>query len=380
MEAMEISGRFDPQFRRVAEAFENNFANGLELGAAFCLFQNGEKKVDIWGGYMDAARTRLWDEDTLVNVWSTTKGVLAFSVGRLVDQGHLELDQTVAHYWPAFGVNGKQDITVAQLFSHQAGICGPSRKITSEECVNTDFLAAYLADETPQWEPGTRSGYHAFTLGPLADGLFQRIIGKTVGAYFREEVAEPMGLDFHIGLPASEDHRVANLVHDGGLQAGGPDAWNEFQASAHGNIPTGVEIAMTRDWRAQGTPSAGGQGNARSVATLYNALATDRRLNGTEIISRAGLGAVTKIQIENTDLVIGLPVSWGAGYVINTSKLVCGPNPEAFGHSGWGGSFGFADPASGVAAAYTMNRMIEPLRTADPRVVALIKSIFTSLE
>lgn len=379
MEAMEISGRVDPKFRRVAEAFEKNFADGLEIGASFCLFQNGEKKVDIWGGHMDAAKTRAWEKDTLVNVWSTTKGILAFCVGRLVDQGHLDIDQTVAHYWPAFGVNGKQDITVAELFSHQAGLCGPSRKITSEECVNTDFLATFLAEETPQWDPGTRSGYHAFTLGPLADGLFQKVIGKTVGAYFDEEIAKPHGIDFHMGLPASEDSRCAELQHDGGLPAGGPDRWNEFQARAHGHTPTGVEIAMTRGWRAQGTPSAGGQGNARSVATLYSALATNRRLDGIEIISQAGLDAVTQIQIENKDLVIGLPVSWGVGYVINTSKLVFGPNPEAFGHSGWGGSFGFADPISGIAAAYTMNRMIEPQRAADPRVVTLMKAVYSSL-
>ena len=379
MEAMEISGRADPKFRRVAEAFEKNFVDGLEIGASFCLFQNGEKKVDIWGGHMNAAKTRLWEKDTLVNVWSTTKGVMAFCVARLVDQGALDLREKISHYWPAFGTNGKQDITVAQLFSHQAGLCGPSRKITSKECVNTDFLAAFLASETPQWEPGTRSGYHAFTLGPLADGLFQKVIGKTVGTYFDEEISKPYGLDFHMGLPASEDDRVAELQHDGGLQSGGPDNWNEFQARAHGNTPTGVEIAMTRDWRAQGTPSAGGQGNARSVATLYSALATDRRLQGVEIVSQAGLDAVTNIQIENKDLVIGLPVSWGSGFVINTSKLIFGPNPEAFGHSGWGGSFGFADPATGIAAGYTMNQMIESQRAADPRVVRLIKAIYASV-
>lgn len=379
MQTMEISGRADSSFQRIADAFEQNFAEGYELGAAFCLFKNGEKKVDIWGGHMDAAKTRPWEKDTLVNVWSTTKGILAFCVARLADQGHLDLDQNVAHYWPAFGSNGKRDITVAQLFSHQAGLCGTSRKITPEECVNTDFLASFLASERPQWEPGTRSGYHAFTLGPLADGLFQKVIGKTVGAYFAEEIAKPHELDFHMGLPASEDDRIAELTHDGGLQTGGPDNWNEFQARAHGNTPTGVEIAMTREWRAQGTPSAGGQGNARSVATLYSALATDRCLNGTEIISQAGLDAVTQIQIENKDLVIGLPVSWGVGYVINTSKLVFGPNPEAFGHSGWGGSFGFADPITGIAAAYTMNRMIEPQGAPDPRVVSLIKAISASM-
>ncbi|MEL6758523.1 MAG: serine hydrolase domain-containing protein [Pseudomonadota bacterium] len=379
MNSLAISGEVDPKFRPIADAFEKNFTDGLDIGASFCLFQNGEKKVDIWGGHMDVAKTRRWEKDTLVNVWSTTKGIMAFCVARLADQGLLDLNEKVSHYWPEFGANGKANITVAQLFSHQAGLCGMSRKVSYDEFVDTDLMAELLAAEKPAWEPGTRSGYHALTIGPLADGLFQKVIGKRAGAYFRDEIAEPYGLDLNLGLPASEDYRVAELAHNGGSQAGGPDLWNEYQTLVYGNTPVQMPIAMRRDWRAQGTPSAGAQANARAVATLYSALATDRRLNGAEIISEAGLKAGTTIQIENEDLVLRFPIAWGVGFGINTSKGLFGPNAAAFGHSGWGGSFGFADPISGIGAAYTMNYMIDQLDAPDPRVVSLLTAIYSSL-
>ncbi len=379
METMEISGEVDPKFRAVADAFEQNFKNGLEVGAALCLFQNGEKKIDIWGGYMDTAKTRPWETDTLVNVWSTTKGIMAFCVARLADQGKLDLQEKVSHYWPEFGANGKENITVAQLFSHQAGLCGPSRPLSRDEFVQTDLVADLLAEDKPAWEPSTASGYHALTIGPLADRLFQRIVGKTLGEYFRDEIATPFGLDLHLGLPESEDHRVAELSHDGGPQGGGRETWNEYQHLVYDNTPVHVPIAMRRDWRAQGTPSAGAQANARSVATLYGALASDRKLNGTEIISEAGLTAGTTIQIEGEDLVIRFPLSWAVGFAINTSQMLLGPTAETFGHSGWGGSFGFADPVTGIGVGYTMNYMTEPGLEPDPRIVALYTAIYESL-
>lgn len=379
MKTLEISGDVDPKFRLVAEAFENNFEAGHEVGASLCLFQHGEKKVDIWGGHMDEAKTRPWEKDTLVNVWSTTKGIMAFCVARLADQGKLDLQEKVAHYWPEFGVNGKENITVAQMFSHQAGLCGMSRKVSRDEFVQTDLMASLLAAEKPAWEPGTRSGYHAITIGPLADGLFKKVIGKTLGEYFRDEIAEPFGLDLHLGLPASEDHRVAELMHNGAPQGGGRETWNEYQYLVYENTPVHVPIAMRRDWRAQGTPAAGGQANARSVATLYGALATDRRLNGTEIVSEAALKASTTIQIENEDLVLRFPMSWAVGFGINTSQFLFGPNAESFGHSGWGGSFGFADPVTGIGVAYTMNYMIDSATDPDPRVVNLLTAIYASL-
>ena len=377
--ATNIDGECATPFASVAKAFETNFIEHGDIGASFCVYQHGEKVVDLWGGHADAARTRPWKSDTLVNVWSTTKGMMALCVARLADQGRLDVDRPVADYWPDFAANGKGQITVAQMFSHQAGLCGPETEISKELLLDTDGLGAMLASQKPQWTPGERSGYHALSIGQLGDGLFKHAIGKTVGEYFREEIAQPCGVDFHIGLPVSEESRVAEIVHDGNPQAGGAENYNEYEKRAIQNAPLSPYLANERAWRAQGTPSAAGQGNARSVATVYSALSTDRRLNGIELVSEEALNRATTIQIENEDLVLKLPMSWGIGFGINKLMGIYGTNPKSFGHHGWGGSFGFADPDKGLGVAYTMNYMREPVDAPDPRLMALIQAVFTSL-
>ena len=379
MTNIDIQGDGRPGFEALAAAFENNFKEHGEIGASLCIYQRGEKVVDLWGGYADAARTRPWEEDTLVNVWSTTKGMMALCVARLVDQGHLDMSRRVADYWPEFGANGKESATVAQLFSHQAGLCGPDGPIGKDLVLDTDRLGAMLASQSPQWPIGEHSGYHAFSIGPLADMLFKQVIGKTVGEYFRDEIAVPFDIDFHIGLPTSEEGRVAEMAHDGNPPGGDPKDFSKYQKIAIEHASLSPYLPNERAWRAQGAPSAGGTGNARSVAKVYSALATDRRLGGTELVSEKALAAATKIQIENEDLVLELPMSWGIGFAINKALGIYGPNPKSFGHHGWGGSFGFADPERGLGVAYTMNYMREPLDALDPRLASLIPAIFSSV-
>jgi len=379
MTAAPLSGTCPPAFAAVADAFQRNFTEHNDIGASLSICKDGEIIVDLWGGFTDAARTLPWRDNTLVNVWSTTKGVMALCVARLVDQGRLSLDRPVADYWPEFAANGKAEVTVAQLFSHQAGICGPEKRVTEAELLDTDFLAALLAAETPHWPVGSRSGYHALTIGPLADGLFKRVIGKTVGEYFRDELAEPLGIDFHMGLPLSEEERVAEIVHDGNPESGGHDSFNAYQRLAQANVPVRAALANLRAWRTQGTPSAAGQGNARDLARLYGALASDRRIAGVELVSEATLAAVTTIQIENEDLVLRFPMSWGVGFAINKAMGVYGPNPAAFGHHGWGGSFAFADPAKRIGVAYAMNFMREPQGGLDPRFAGIVAAVYASL-
>jgi CubicO group peptidase (beta-lactamase class C family) len=371
-----VSGVSDPAFAKVADAFARNFREEGDIGASFCVFKDGRKVVDLWGGHADAARTRPWTEDTLVNVWSTTKGVMAVCVARLNDQGLLANNRPVADYWPEFAANGKGAITVAQLFSHQAGLCGLARPLTEEELLDTDLVADRLAAEAPHWPPGSRSGYHGLSIGPLGDGLFKRVVGKTVGQYFRDEIGAPLGVDFHMGLPAEEDHRVAEISHDDNPESGGRESYNEFQILAQANIPVRYGLANLRAWRAQGTPSAGGQGNARSVATIYSALATDRRINGVEIVGQKALEDATTPQIDNEDLCLRVPMTWGVGFALNKAMGVYGPNPKAFGHHGWGGSFGFADPGKGLGVGYAMNFMREPQAALDPRFAGLVEAVY----
>jgi CubicO group peptidase (beta-lactamase class C family) len=379
MAAVNIKGVCDPAFKRVGEAFAATFDLPGELGGSVSVVLGGRPVVDLWGGHANATGTRAWDRDTLVNVWSTTKGVMALCIARLNDQRRLDNARPVADYWPAFAANGKGDITVGQLFSHQAGLCGPAEPVSEAVLLDTEAMADLMAAELPHWPPGARSGYHALTIGPLADGLVRRVTGKTVGEYFRDEIAGPTGLDFHMGLPSDQDARVAEIAHDGHPQSGGLETFNIYQRLAQAHVPVHAGLANLRGWRAQGTPSAAGQGNARSLARLYAALATDRRLGDLELVSAGALTAATTPQIENEDLVLRFPMSWGVGFALNKGMGAYGPNPQAFGHHGWGGSFGFADPVVGLGAAYAMNMMREPQGAPDPRFLALVEAIYASV-
>ncbi|MEQ1781960.1 MAG: serine hydrolase domain-containing protein [Hyphomonadaceae bacterium] len=379
MSAIEIAGDCDPSFSRVTDVFRANFEEHGDIGASLCIYRDGQKIIDLWGGHADKAKTRPWTKDTLVNLWSTTKGIMSLCVARLNDQGLIANDQPVARYWPECAAGGKQHITVGQLFSHQAGLCGTAKPVSEEQLLDTRVMAALLAAETPHWPPGSRSGYHALSIGPLADGLFLSVTGKTVGQYFRDEIARPLGIDFHMGVGPEEDARIAQIVHDGNPMSGGPDNFNEYQRLAQINIPVKAELANVRAWRAQGTPSAGGQGNGRSIAQIYGALAYDRRIAGVEIVSEKALAAATSVQIENEDLVLRFPMSWGVGFALNRSMQMYGPNATAFGHHGWGGSFGFADPKAGIGVGYAMNFMREPQGGVDPRFAGLLGAIYQSI-
>lgn len=371
----QIDGECSLGYAPLAEAFAENFRVHGDIGASLCVYRHGKKVVDLWGGYADAARTRPWQSDTLVNVWSTTKGILALCVARLADQGLLSTEKPVSHYWPEFGQAGKEAITVAQLFSHQSGLCGPVRQLSEDELLDSAFVGDLLAGQPPLWPPGTRSGYHALTIGPLADALFRRVVGKTVGEYFREEIAAPLSVDFHIGLPDDADSRVAEIVHDGQPQSGLAD-FNLYQHAAQVFVPVRPGLANLKAWRRQGTPSAAGQGNARAIAKVYGALAHDLRIGDTELLSHGALDAAVQVQVTNEDLVLRVPMSWATGFALNRSMGAYGPSPRAFGHHGWGGSFAFADPDNGLGVAYAMNFMREPQGALDPRMAGLIGALY----
>jgi CubicO group peptidase (beta-lactamase class C family) len=376
MRQTSIQGECPKAFAPLADAFARNFQEEGEIGASLCVFRGGEKVVDLWGGHADAARERAWREDTLVNVWSSTKGVLALCVARLVDQGLLAYERPVADYWPAFAAQGKGAVTVAQLFSHQAGLCGPGRQLAEDELYEADLVADLLASEAPHWAVGARSGYHGLSIGYLAHGLLRRAVGKTVGQYFRDEIGDPLDVDFLMGIGPADVDRMAEISHDGKPQSGGEHTFNEFQRLAQVHMPIRAAIANDPRWRALGISSAGGSGNARGLAKLYGALAGDRRVGGVELVSAPTLQAATTCQIENEDLVLRFPMTWGIGFALNKAMGVYGPNPRSFGHHGWGGSFGFADPDARLGVAYAMNFMREPDGAPDPRIVALVSSLY----
>lgn len=374
-----IHGEVATPFDKLRDVFTANFQQQQEIGAAVCVYHQGKKVVDIWGGHRDGAQTQPWQEDTLVNVWSTTKGAMAACVSRLVMQGRLDLQKPVAQYWPEFAAAGKEKITVAQLFSHQAGLCGPLDKLTVDDVYDVVKVAEGLALQAPQWEPGTRSGYHAITIGYLAEALVSRITGQSVGEYFRDQIAGPLGLDVFLGLPEAEEGRVAEMLHDGNPMSGGIETYNDYQILAQVNVPVAFDLANQRRWRSMGIPSAGGSATARGIAGMYNLLIDDVRGDTQSISDSKTLNQMLTCQIKNEDLVIRFPMTWGVGFALDDGSGMYGGGAKSFGHHGWGGSYGFADPQAGIAFSYAMNFMREP-QSEDTRAIDLIQALYAALQ
>jgi CubicO group peptidase (beta-lactamase class C family) len=375
---LDIKGDIAPGFEGVRDAFANNFASAGDVGASFAIWKDGKYLVDIWGGHADAAKTKEWQRDTLPNVWSTTKAVAAFALAILVERGQLSYDDKITKYWPEFGAHGKDQLTVGQVLSHQSGVSTVREPLTTEDLYDHDAMAARMAAAEPLWEPGTRSGYHALTFAFPTGELVKRITGKTIGQFFREEVAGPWDIDFHIGLPESEEPRIAEMIEAKNAQSLDEAGLNDVQKLTFANPAPSALAPNTRAWRAAELSSAGGRGSASALAKLYGAVATDGTLNGKKLISAETREKLSKEQIFNEDLVLGLPGSWGAGVLRNLGGLLYGPNEATIGHSGWGGSFVLGDPTAGVGIAYVMNQM-GPDLAGDPRAMGLLAASYEAL-
>ncbi len=351
-----VGGFTNDRFAPVRAAFEANLASGADLGASFCATLDGETVVDLWGGWADPAKTRPWVKDTIANVYSTTKTMTALSALIVADRGELDFDAPVARYWPEFAANGKADVKVSHLMSHSAGLSGWKAPITKSDLYDWDKCVALLAAQAPYWEPGTRSGYHALTQGYLVGEVVRRITGRSLGTFFREEVAQPLGADFHIGLPASEDGRVAELVPPpaGGAIGDGPQ--DELVSNMSHNPGVDVGETKTRAWRAAEIPAAGGTGNARSVAEIQVLLANGGVAEGKRILSEAGCRKALEVQIENTDLILGTPVRFGMGFGLPGGAVPL-PNPNTIYWGGYGGSIIIIDMDARTTFSYVMNKM-----------------------
>ncbi len=372
------NGDVAPGFERVREAFELGFDEGIEVGASFAVFRGARPLVNLWGGFRDRDRTRPWEPDTLINVYSTTKGMAALVCAMLVDRGELDYDAPVSRYWPEFAGRGKQDVSVAMLLSHQAGLSATREPVEALDFCDADRINALLLDQEPLFEPGSASGYHALTFGTLVGELVRRASGRSLGTFFREEVAGPLGVDFHIGLPESEESRVAEMIGPRETPAIASMAENAVQQLAFSNPFTPPEIPNERAWRAAEIPAANGQANAAAIAKVYGALAGGGELDGVRLLGPEALAQATATRITGPDLVLGFEADWGAGYMRNPGGLLYGPNPDAYGHSGYGGSFGCADPVAGLGIGYAMNQMDANL-VGDPRPLRLLDAVYACL-
>ena len=403
-----ISGWVAPGFEGVREVFQANFDAGAEVGAAFGAYHRGVKVVDLWGGIADVRTEEPWKEDSLVLVYSTTKGVVAMCANRLVQQELIDVEAPVSTYWPEFAQAGKENVTVADLLSHRAGLAWVDGTMSFEEMIRWDPVVEALEHQSPSWPPGSTHGYHATTYGWLVGEVIRRVTGMSVGTYLRTEIAGPLGADFFIGLPDSEEHRVARLVsfieglksgavslsgQDDSLEAGpnlaelaelakvyfAPDGPLFKAMSAPGGALTDEEVWHSPALHAAEIPAANGICDARSLALLYGACVSDVTTPSGEpfrILTPEQVGRAVQQQTKGPDEVLmGLDIQWGLGFNVNSGLIGAAGlgGPRAFGHFGMGGSAGWADPDLQLGMGYVMNRM-EIGTTGDTRSFRLMRS------
>lgn len=377
MTSVQASGFAEDRFAPVKAAFESNFDGVQENGASFCMTLEGKPVVDIWAGYADEAQTKPWQKDTIVNVYSTTKTMTALTALYLADKGALDFAAPVARYWPEFAANGKADVTVAHLMSHSAGLSGWKEPLVREDLYDWEKATSLLAAQAPYWKPGTAPGYHAMTQGYLVGEVIRRVAGETVGTVFRKEIAEPLGADFHIGLPSTEDHRVADLTPPPSGTGIGQGTVDELVANMSNNPPINPLDTRSRAWRGAEIPAAGGTGNARSVAAVQSLMANGGFANGKQILSEAGVRKALELQIEGTDKILGIPVRYGMGFGLS-GGMVPFPNPNSIYWGGYGGSLVVSDMDARTTYAYVMNKMA-PTTTGDMRAFAILMAAWGAM-
>jgi CubicO group peptidase (beta-lactamase class C family) len=341
------SARFDP----LRELFAAKLESGEDLGASVAVNIDGEMVVDLRGGWADQARTVPWGENTITNVFSTTKCMTSLAALVLVDRGELDLDATVASYWPEFAANGKAGIKVRQFLSHTSGVSGWEQPITLEDLYDWEKSTALLAAQAPWWEPGTASGYHMLTYGHLIGEVIRRITGQRLGEFFAAHLAGPLGADFHIGLPPSESHRVANVVVPPPSPSDAPQYDpNSVAFKTWTNPNMSAETTWTEGWRRADIGAGNGHGNARSLARLQSAVACGGEVDGVRLLSPQTIDRIFEVQSNGIDLVIGIPVKWGVGYGLLPEGRVCT-------WGGAGGSLVIIDVDRRITFAYVMNKM-----------------------
>ncbi|MFE5187891.1 serine hydrolase domain-containing protein [Streptomyces sp. NPDC056628] len=362
----DIQGSYDTLFLAVPNALAGMLDAG-DAGGSAAVFVDGEPVVDVWGGYANAERTAPWERDTLVNVWSVTKTMTALCALVLIDRGELDPDAPVARYWPEFAAAGKDKVLVRHLLAHTAGL--PDWDGSVEDLYDWPAVTVRLAARAPRWEPGTAAGYHSLTQGFLVGEVLRRITGREVGEFLAEEVTGPLGADFHIGLPAEHDHRVAPAIPPAGRD-------EDYASSAPGD-PANSEAGngmRVRDgnslaWRRAQIPAASGYGNARSVALTQSVLACGGEVNGVRLLSPAGCDRAREEQFDGDDRVLGMPTRWGLGY---------GLFGGACGWGGWGGSLVVIDPDSRLVVAYVTHQMREPAE--DTRGMEIVTAAYEGLQ
>lgn len=349
-----IEGSWDPRFEGVFTSLAASLDAGTDVGASVAVLLDGEPVVDIWGGFVDESHSAPWERDTITNVWSTTKTMTFLCALMLADRGELDFHAPVAKYWPEFATAGKDRVEVRHLMSHTSGLPGWTEHLPPEDLADWDRCTSLLAAQEPWWEPGTASGYHAVTQGYLIGEVVRRITGVSIGSWFAKEVAGPLGADFFIGLPASEDARVSFVIPPPPVDIESLNP-SELILRVFTNPPLDATFPRNEWWRRAEIPAANGHGNARSVALIQSIIAGRGEARGVRLLSAEGCDAIFEQQSEGIDLILGMPCRFGMGYGLSTELMPIGPRACFWG--GYGGSVVVMDQETRLTVCYVMNRM-----------------------
>jgi CubicO group peptidase (beta-lactamase class C family) len=376
-----INGFCNAPFEKLIDVLSGTLDSGGDLGASVAVTVEGELVADFWGGWADADRTAPWERDTIVNVWSTTKTMTSLAALVLVDRGQLDVDAPVSRYWPEFAQNGKDGVLVRHLMSHTSGVSGWEQPVAPEDIYDWEKSTAMLAAQAPWWEPGSASGYHALNQGHLVGEVVRRISGKSLGTFFAEEIAGPLGADFHIGLAPEHDARVSPVIPPPPLpfDLETIDRTSPMFKTFVGP-PVDANYANTEAWRRAEIGAANGHGNARSVARLQALVANGGTVDGVRLLSPATIDRIFEVQADGIDLVIGVPLKFGIGYGL--------PQPDTLPYlprdgrlcfwGGWGGSMIIVDIDRRMTLAYMMNQMAAGI-IGGPTGTALITAAYAAV-
>jgi CubicO group peptidase (beta-lactamase class C family) len=371
-----LHGHCTPKYERLREAFRRNFHEHGEIGASYAVMVGGEVVANLWGGWKDKAATMPWLRDSIACVWSTSKAVGGICFAMLVDRGLISYEDKVSQYWPEFAAQGKGDVTIGMLLSHQAGITGFDTPATLEDLFNGEAGAQRLAAQAPLWPIGTSAGY-SNAVGILGAALFKRIEGRSIKQFVAEELKGTFGLDMTVGVEQNDGPRVALMLNENKLESVKTvPAGNEAQRAMN-NPPVTSEVTGEPGFQSADYLAMNVFSNASALASMYDLLLHAGK-GGRTLVSAATLAEATKVRFDGVDMVRGIRRPWTAGFMRNDEVKCWGPNPEAFGFAGWGGSFAFADPVADVTVAYVMNLMSDQM-DRNPRRRGLIEAIYAAI-
>jgi CubicO group peptidase (beta-lactamase class C family) len=379
-----IDGTVDPAFAGVRDAFAANFDGGLELGASLAVSVDGRNVADLWGGHLDAARTRPWQRDSLVCVFSCTKGVVAIATMWAVERGLVDLDRPVAEYWPEFAAEGKADLPVRWLLTHEAGLSAIGTRMPFGSLSDWDAMTTALAAQAPWWEPGSGHGYHGVTYGHLVGEMLRRATGRTVGEIVRDELGGPLGVDLLMPLPPADDARTSDLVVEMAPDGTFFDRWDpktSLGPKSFGNPPDSNDPnhCTTPMFRRAEIPAANMHANARALDRLYAVLACGGSVPELRVASPELVEEFGRCHVRGDDLVMELPTAFGLGFEHTIPEWPFGPGERTYGHNGSGGSLGIVDPDTGVSLGYAMNRLWWGPTRSDPRWDGIFEALYAAL-